>query len=120
MVCRAEEGPCWCQEFPPISPLPKADDAGCVCPQCLQQLQYQAQPSVVQHQLDQIDAAIKAAAKPEPPPDAKPGEWLSCQFDKIEYPGGYFTWTGTTFWVPKHLFTARALLVTLDQCGRPQ
>ncbi|HYL23038.1 MAG TPA: cysteine-rich CWC family protein [Burkholderiales bacterium] len=31
--CGAEEGACWCEEFPALEPLP---GLGCLCPECLQ------------------------------------------------------------------------------------
>jgi hypothetical protein len=66
-------------------------------------------------QRDQLDAAVRAAARPELPPDAKPGEWLHGYVDYIEYPGGWRAAVGPKLWIPKYLCLARVLLLLHDQ-----
>jgi hypothetical protein len=105
-------------ELPHMTPVPVAADAKCLCPKCLDEVQMLADPAVIKDQYNQIDAAIRAAARTDPPADAKPGEWLPGQLDREKYSGGYFIWTGPTLWIPKILLTARFLL--FQDLGRSQ
>lgn len=94
-----------------MTAVPEGPDAQCLCPRCLDEVQMLAAPATIKAQLDQLDAALKAAAQSEPPPDAKPGEWLCGYVDYIEYPGGYRDAAGPKMWTPKRLSLARVLLM---------
>lgn len=110
MTCKPAGG-CWCMEMPPLSPMPATDDAWCLCQRCLTEIQMLASPATIQTELGQLEAAFKAAARPEPPADAKPGEWLCGHVDYIEHPGGYRQAVGPQMWTPRYLSLARVLLM---------
>jgi hypothetical protein len=98
-------------ELPHLTPLPDAVDAECLCPRCLDEVRMLTNPETVRVQIRQLYAALKEAARPEPPPDAKPGEWLLGYVDYTEHPGDYWSATGPQMWTPRRLSLARVLLM---------
>lgn len=97
-------------EMPLISPMPATDDAWCLCPRCLSEIQMLASPATIQAELEQLEAAFKAAARSEPPADTKPGE-LCGHVDYIEHPDGYRQAVGPEMWTPRYFSLARMLLM---------
>lgn len=105
------DGDCWCRHQPNVAPVPAEADAQCLCPGCLCEGRMLTDPATIRAEHDQLDAAVKAAARPALPPDAAPGERLNGCVDHIAYPGGYRAAVGPTRGTSRYLSTARSLLL---------
>ena len=62
-----------------------------------------------------LEAAMRRAARPAPPDDAKKGDWLATQLDRVEHPGGFWEATGPVVWVPRWMVRE----LTMARLGEP-
>ncbi|MDD4960554.1 MAG: hypothetical protein PHS51_14485 [Gallionella sp.] len=65
-----------------------------------------------------LEAAMWRAARSAPPDDAREGDWLRAQLDRIEHSGGFLEASGPVVWVPRWM-VRELTLARLAGLGEP-